>query len=145
MSFFISTKKIKNKKIKNKKNINYQEQDITKERVEILQKGAGKSDNITIEISKDFLDLESDLYLQGPKKMGIKGAKEIIKEMKENGKDACKKAKKHLKKFIEARKNGSKPEEEEVARAVFDAFVLYVCKSKYIKLSNKDLSKMSKK
>ena len=140
MSFFISTGKIK----KND-NIDYPKQDITLEKVNQIQMGAGKSDNVTIEISKKFLDLESDLYLQGPKEMGIKGATEIIKEMKAKGKDACKKAKKNLKKFIEARKDGSKPEEEEVVRAVFDAFVLYVCKSKYIKLSNKDLSKMAKK
>ena len=140
MSFFISTGKIKKNDI-----INYPKQDISAEKLEKIQLGAGKSDNVTIEISKKFLDLESDLYLQGPKKMGIKGATEIIKEMKAKGKDACKKAKKNLKKFIEARKDGSKPEEEEVVRAVFDAFVLYVCKSKYIKLSNKDLSKMQKK
>lgn len=140
MSFFISTGKIK----KND-NIDYPQQDITLEKVNQIQIGAGKSDNVTIEISKKFLDLESDLYLQGPKEMGIKGATEIIKEMKAKGKDACKKAKKNLKKFIEARKDGSKPEEEDVVRAVFDAFVLYVCKSKYIKLSNKDLSKMAKK
>lgn len=140
MSFFISTGKIK----KND-SIDYPKQDITSKKVNQIQTGAGKSDNVTIEISKNFLDLESDLYLQGPKEMGIKGATEIIKEMKSKGKDACKKAKKNLKKFIEARKDGSKPEEEEVVRAVFDAFVLYVCKSKYIKLSNKDLSKMAKK
>ena len=141
MSFFISTGKIK----KNN-NLKYAKQKISDERIKQIQKGAGKkNDNITIEISKEFLNLESDLYLQGPKEMGLKGAKEIIKEMKEKGKDACKKAKKHLKRFIEARKDGSQPEEEEVARAVFDAFVLYVCKSKYIKLSNKDLSKMQKK
>lgn len=140
MSFFISTGKIKKNDI-----IDYPKQDITLEKVNQIQIGAGKSDNVTIEISKKFLDLESDLYLQGPKDMGIKGATEIIKEMKAKGKDACKKAKKNLKKFIEARKDGSKPEEEEVVRAVFDAFVLYVCKSKYIKLSNKDLSKMAKK
>ena len=29
--------------------------------------------------------------------------------------------------------------------AVIDAFILYVCKSKYIKLSNKDLSKLHQK
>ena len=140
MSFFISTEKVKKNNI-----LNYPKQDINSQKIIKIQKGAGKTDNVTIEISKEFLDLESDLYLQGPKKMGIKGATEIIKEMKTKGKDACKKAKKNLKKFIEARKDGSKPEEEEVVRAVFDAFVLYVCKSKYIKLSNKDLSKMQKK
>ena len=52
-----------------------------------------------------------------------------------------KKAEKHLKRFIEDIKSGSKPNEEDVARAVFDAFVLYVCGSKYIKLTNRDLSK----
>lgn len=143
MSFFISTKKVKNNN--NNNNLKYPKQEINSEKIIKIQKGAGKTDNVTIEISKKFLDLESDLYLQGPKDMGIKGATEIIKEMKAKGKDACKKAKKNLKKFIEARKDGSKPEEEEVVRAVFDAFVLYVCKSKYIKLSNKDLSKMQKK
>jgi len=140
MSFFISTGKIKKNDSKD-----YPKQDITSKKVNQIQTGAGESDNVTIEISKNFLDLESDLYLQGPKEMGIKGATEIIKEMKSKGKDACKKAKKNLKKFIEARKDGSKPEEDEVVRTVFDAFVLYVCKSKYIKLSNKDLSKMAKK
>lgn len=142
MSFFISTGKIK-------KNINdtkdYAKQDIKPERINEIQIGAGKTDNITIVISKKFLNLESDLYLQGPKKEGIEGAKEIIKIMKKKGKDACKKAKKHLEKFINDRRDGSKPEEEEVARAVFNAFVLYQCKSKYIKLSNKDLSNMKVK
>jgi len=139
MSFFISTERVKKKN-----NLKYPKQDINADKVKQIQIGSGKTDNVTIEISKKFLDLESDLYLQGPKKMGIKGATEIIKEMKSKGKDACKKAKKNLKRFIEARKDGSKPDEEEVVRAVFDAFVLYVCKSKYIKLSNKDLSKMKK-
>ena len=139
MSFFISTRKQKNN------NLKYPKQNITPDKVNNIQEGAGKTDNITIEISKKFLNLESDLYLQGPKEMGIKGATEIIKKMKSKGKDACKKAKKNLKKFIEARQDGSQPEEDDVVRAVFDAFVLYVCKSKYIKLSNRDLSKMQKK
>lgn len=139
MSFFISTKK---EKIKD---IEYAKQKISSNRIKEIQIGAGKTENITIEISKKLLNLESDLYLQGPKEGGIKGAKEIIKAMDERGKDACKKAKKHLKKFIEARKDGSKPDEEDVQKAVIDAFILYVCKSKYIKLSNKDLSKLHQK
>ena len=139
MSFFISTKKDKIK------DIEYAKQAISSSRIKEIQIGAGKTDNITIEISKKLLKLESDLYLQGPKEGGIKGAKEIIKAMDEKGKDACKKAKKHLKKFIEARKDGSKPSEEDIQKAVIDAFILYVCKSKYIKLSNKDLSKLNKK
>ena len=131
MSYFITTGNVK------KSTKKYIKQNISESRINDIQMGAGKTKNVTIEISKKFLNLESDLYLQG--------AKEIIKAMDERGKDACKKAKKHLKKFLEARKDGSKPDEEEVQRAVIDAFVLYVCKSKYIKLSNKDLSKMSKK
>ena len=140
MSFFITTKK----NIKINKN-DFIKQDISDERINKIQIGAGKTENITIEISKDLLNLESDLYLQGPKKEGIKGAKQIIKYMKKKDKDPCKKAKKHLIKFLEERKKGVKPTEEDIQRAVMDAFVLYVCKSKYIKLSKKDLSKMSKK
>ena len=141
MSFFITTKGVK----KSSKKKKYASQNISESRIHEIQQGAGKDKNVTIEISKKFLNLESDLYLQGPKEGGIKGANEIIKAMKNRGKDPCKKAKKHLVKFLEARKDGSQPEEEEIQKAVIDAFVLYVCKSKYIKLSNKDLSKMSKK
>ncbi|VVU95655.1 hypothetical protein CPAV1605_1408 [seawater metagenome] len=139
MSFIISTGKCK---IKN--GSKYAKQDISEKRVSQIQQGAGKTENVTIEISKKFLDMPSDLYLQGPKDKGIEGAKDIIKTMKERGKDACKKAKKHLKRFIEERKDGSKPSEEQVARAVFDAFVLYQCGSKHIKLTNRDLTKQNK-
>ena len=87
MSFIITTGKIK-------KDINqkYAIQDITKSRKRKIQKGAGKTENITIEISKKMLDMPSDLYLQGPKDKGIEGAKDIIKVMKKRGKNACKKS-----------------------------------------------------
>ncbi len=138
MSFIISTGKCKRLK-----NPEFAKQDISEERINKIQLGAGKTENVTIEISKKFLDMPSDLYLQGPKDKGIEGANEIIKLMKEKGKDACKKAKKHLKKFIEARKDGSKPSESDVAKVVFDAFVLYQCGSKYVKLTNRDLTQNS--
>ena len=64
--------------------------------------------------------------------------------MEKKGKDPCKKAKKHIIKFLEDRKNGIKPNEEDIQKAVIDAFVMYQCKSKFIKLSNKDLSKLKK-
>ena len=136
MSFIISTGKCSKEEKKN-----YVKQNISKQRIQKIQKGAGKTENVTIEISKKFLDMPSDLYLQGPKDKGIEGANEIIKLMKEKGKDACKKAKKHLKRFIENRKNGEKPSEDDIAKVVFDAFVLHQCGSKHIKLTNRDLSK----
>ena len=138
MSFFITTKGVK------KSSKKYAPQNISESRIVEIQEGAGKDENVTIEISKKFLNLESDLYLQGPKKEGIQGAKEIIKYMEKKGKDPCKKAKKHIIKFLEDRKNGIKPNEEDIQKAVIDAFVMYQCKSKFIKLSNKDLSKLKK-
>ena len=131
MSFFITTEKIK------KTNNEYPKQDISKERIKYIQKGLGEKDTIIIVLSKKILNLESDMYLQGPKEAGLKGAKEIVSEMKKKGKDPCKKALKHIKKFLDKVKNKNKPEEEDVQRAVFDAFVLYVCKSKYVKLKEK--------
>ena len=120
MSFFITTKGVK------KSSKKYAPQNISESRIVEIQEGAGKDENVTIEISKKFLNLESDLYLQGPKEGGIKGAKEIIKAMKKRGKNACKKAKKHLEKFLEARKDGSQPEEEEVQRAVIEDSIISV-------------------
>ncbi len=133
MSYIISIKKDNTLKLP--------KQDISKSRKRKIQRGAGKTDNVTLEISKKVLDLPSDMYLQGPKENGIKAAKEIIKEMKKDGKNPCKKAVKYLKRFINDRKDGSKPSEDEVTRAVLNAFILHICDSKHVKLTNRDLSK----
>ena len=64
-----------------------------------------------------------------------------MNQMKKDGKNPCKKSIKYLKRFIEDRKGGDKPSEDEVTRAVLNAFILYICDSKYVKLTNRDLSK----
>ena len=156
MSFFISTKKDKIKDIEYAKQAISSSRTISSSRIKEIQIGAGKIDNITIVISKKFSKklLDDDLYLQGPKyvilhyafeSMGITKdgiAKDVGGQaMDEKAIAACKKAKKHLKKFIEK----SKPSAEDIRKATIDAFILYACNSKYIKISNKDISKLNKK
>lgn len=106
-----------------------------------IQKGAGKQDNMTLLISKKFANTEDDLYLQGPKTELLKSAKEVIDLMKKKNKNACKKAEKSLKEFIESIKNGNKPSEDDVGIATFSGFVLFLCKSKYVKETKKNLNK----
>ena len=119
----------------------YPKQDIKQKKKIKIQKGAGKQDNMTLLISKKFANTEDDLYLQGPKIDLLKSAKEVIELMKKKNKNACKKAEKSLKKFIENIKNGTKPSEEDVGIATFSGFVLFLCKSKYVKETKKDLNK----
>ena len=96
---------------------------------------------MTLLISKKFANTEDDLYLQGPKTELLKSAKEVIDLMKKKNKNACKKAEKSLKEFIESIKNGNKPSEDDVGIATFSGFVLFLCKSKYVKETKKNLNK----